>query len=379
MVNGNEGSAPAVRSGTNPIEDLQADLRAFARDRGWEKYHTPRNLSALIASEAGELLALFRWGEDAVADRPEDVRHELADVFLGVLRFADVAAIDLVDAAREKLAVNARKYPAATHAVGADSLRVIAVDWSGAKNGANKHIWLAEAVDGRLTRLEAGRSREELASHLVAELERDPRMVVGLDFAFSFPAWFLEKLGLSSAPDLWRWAEEHAEERLAKCEPPFWGRPGKTRPDLPDHLRRADREVPSVGGTTPKSPFQIGGAGAVGTGTLRGLPVLAELSAAGFNVWPFDPPETPLIVEIYPRVLTGEVKKSNADARAEYMKIHYPELDDCWIDPIVGSEDAFDAAVSAMVMAENTTGFLNLSGRRDRQDALEGRIWLPDA
>ena len=94
------------------IASIQAELRRFARERDWERYHTPRNLAALIASEAGELLALFRWGEDAVASAPDHVRQELADVFLGVLRFADVAGIDLVAAAREKIAHNAQKYPA---------------------------------------------------------------------------------------------------------------------------------------------------------------------------------------------------------------------------------------------------------------------------
>ncbi len=93
------------------IGRLQAELRRFATEREWERYHTPQNLSALIASEAGELLALFRWGEDALAEHPDDVRHELADVFLGVLRFADVAGIDLAAAAEEKIARNAEEYP----------------------------------------------------------------------------------------------------------------------------------------------------------------------------------------------------------------------------------------------------------------------------
>jgi len=93
------------------IADLQQALRTFASERRWEQYHTPQNLAALISSEAGELLALFRWGQDSVAERPVDVRHELADVFLAVLRFADVTGIDLPAAAREKLALNATRYP----------------------------------------------------------------------------------------------------------------------------------------------------------------------------------------------------------------------------------------------------------------------------
>lgn len=93
---------------------LQEELRRFARERDWEQFHTPQNLAALVSSEAGELLALFRWGQNALSDSPEDVRHELADVFLGVLRFADVAGINLYDAAVEKLRVNAARYPQAS-------------------------------------------------------------------------------------------------------------------------------------------------------------------------------------------------------------------------------------------------------------------------
>jgi dCTP diphosphatase len=96
---------------TDDIADLQHQLREFAAERNWEQYHTPRNLSALIASEAGELLALFRWDEDSLADRRADVEAELADVFLGVLRFADVARIDLIEASRKKISANADRYP----------------------------------------------------------------------------------------------------------------------------------------------------------------------------------------------------------------------------------------------------------------------------
>jgi dCTP diphosphatase len=97
---------------TDDIAGLQHQLREFAAERNWEQYHTPRNLSALIASEAGELLALFRWDEDSLADRRKDVEAELADVFLGVLRFADVAGIDLIEASRRKISANADRYPA---------------------------------------------------------------------------------------------------------------------------------------------------------------------------------------------------------------------------------------------------------------------------
>lgn len=93
------------------VFELQTELRIFAEERGWERYHVPRNLAALIASEAGELLALFRWDQNALAEKPEEVQGELADVLLGILRFADVTAIDLRNACAKKIALNRERYP----------------------------------------------------------------------------------------------------------------------------------------------------------------------------------------------------------------------------------------------------------------------------
>src|SRR5919201_613566 len=108
---------------------------------------------------------------------------------------------------------------------------VVAVDWSGAALGAERHLWLAEARDGQsLVRLEAGRGREALVSHLIDEARQDAPLVVGLDFAFAFPAWFSRYLGASTAPVLWARVADEAEAWLLGCEPPFWGRPGRGRP-----------------------------------------------------------------------------------------------------------------------------------------------------
>ncbi len=70
---------------------------------------------------------------------------------------------------------------------GDDGVRTIAVDWSGAAVGAERTIWLAEARGRVLVRLENGCDREALADHLIADASRTPELVVGLDFAFSFP------------------------------------------------------------------------------------------------------------------------------------------------------------------------------------------------
>jgi hypothetical protein len=53
-------------------------------------------------------------------------------------------------------------------------MRMIAIDWSGARSGARRKIWLAEWCDGEVTRLECGRSRDEIAVHDVRQQARTP-------------------------------------------------------------------------------------------------------------------------------------------------------------------------------------------------------------
>ena len=263
--------------------------------------------------------------------------------------------------------------------------RVIAVDWSGAGSGAARRIWLAEASQpGRLVRLEAGRDRAALVEHLLGETSRTPdRLVIGLDFAFSFPAWFVRTvLGLDSAPAVWRQVSVQGEAWLCDCQPPFWGRPGRRRPPttaIEPAFRRTELALPSVGGIRPKSVFQIGGAGAVGTGSLRGLRLLDRLCQAGARVWPFTPAGWPLVIEIYPRLLTGAVCKSDPRARAELLERRYPALDAEHRAAGVASEDAFDAAVSALVMLEHGAELALswLEPATDPDIRLEGRIWYP--
>lgn len=104
---------------------LAERLRAFAAERDWEPFHTPKNLAAALIVEAAELLEHFQWlsGEESTRLAPEQrqrVALEMADVLLYLVRLADRLDIDLLAAATTKLAINAEKYPVAlargTHA-----------------------------------------------------------------------------------------------------------------------------------------------------------------------------------------------------------------------------------------------------------------------
>jgi hypothetical protein len=257
---------------------------------------------------------------------------------------------------------------------------LIAVDWSGALRGARHALWIAEARAERLCRLQCGRDREEAIAHILELTSREPRVVVGLDFAFSFPAWFLRERGLASTRELWDLARREGESWLARCEPPFWGRPGKRRPDLPPDrspYRTTEGERLPVRGVWPKSVFQIGGAGSVGTGSIRGMPKLLELRAAGFAIWPFDPPRLPLALEIYPRWLTGRVAKSREVARRLFLAAHAPDEDPRLLELAASNEHAFDAAASALALAREPRLLAGLECETRDEIALEGRIWCP--
>jgi NTP pyrophosphatase (non-canonical NTP hydrolase) len=102
---------------TDSLLELRERQRRFAAERDWEQFHTPKNLAASVAIEAAEIMEHFQWltaaqsaALDAAARR--EVALEIADVLLYLVRLADVLDIDLAATAREKIGLNALKYPA---------------------------------------------------------------------------------------------------------------------------------------------------------------------------------------------------------------------------------------------------------------------------
>ena len=98
------------------LDTLRLRIREFAEARAWEPYHTPKNLVMALSVEASELLEPFQWltpeqSQQLSASQREAVRQEIADVLIYLTRLADLLDIDLLDAAADKLALNARKYP----------------------------------------------------------------------------------------------------------------------------------------------------------------------------------------------------------------------------------------------------------------------------
>ncbi len=270
-----------------------------------------------------------------------------------------------------------------------ERVRCIAVDWSGAidRGYQRKHIWLAEAEAGGLIRLENRQIRDDVVATLVNEIQPGGPVAIGLDFAFSFPQWYLQRRNRQNVRALWDLAAEEGEQWLAGDTWPFWGRPGRfrTHPEnLTMDLRFRETDAEQMGRGQPKSVFQVNGGGAVGTGTIRGIPALARLQDAGATIWPFDAPERGRsnVIEIYPRLFYGRevTTKDSAegrDSRQRYLALHYALLERRWRDSMVGSGDAFDAGVSALVMNANSGDLQRLQQAAEPRRLLEGEIWSP--
>ena len=96
---------------------LRETVRQFVDERDWDQFHTPKNLASALTVEAAELLEHFQWlqhgrADELGPDKLKEVRHEMADVLVYLVRLADKLDVDLVAAVQEKMVLNRAKYPA---------------------------------------------------------------------------------------------------------------------------------------------------------------------------------------------------------------------------------------------------------------------------
>ena len=99
------------------IEKLQLKLREFARERDWEQFHDPKNLTMALSVEVSELLEIFQWSNDGGLSEIQnettrkEIEEEIADVFNYIVRLADILDVDLEKASMLKIDENEKKYP----------------------------------------------------------------------------------------------------------------------------------------------------------------------------------------------------------------------------------------------------------------------------
>lgn len=227
--------------------------------------------------------------------------------------------------------------------------RIAVLDWSSAstpKRGRDS-IWLGVAGS-------AGVRAENLPTRALAEqylagvfndtLARGERLLLACDLSFGFPRGFAPVItGRADALAVWDWLARHIRDDATNRHNlrevaamangyfagggPFWGNgaraevPGlpRRKPALPEGLAefRQTEQIARAQGLYPKSSWQLAGAGAVGAQNLVGLPVLARLRArfsGAVAVWPFEPPDTPIVlVETYTALIDGPVRAADPE------------------------------------------------------------------
>lgn len=98
------------------LQDLKERMATFVRERDWQQFHTPKNLSMALAVEVAELMEHFQWlsseqSQQLDAVTSQAVAEELADILLYTLSLANSLQIDLSETTLAKLAKNEVRYP----------------------------------------------------------------------------------------------------------------------------------------------------------------------------------------------------------------------------------------------------------------------------
>lgn len=102
---------------TDSLAQLNERLLAFARERDWEQFHSPKNLAMALIAECAELVEHFQWLSEEQSrqlppEKQEQVALEMADILIYLIRAAERLDIDLIAAAQRKIAINETRYPA---------------------------------------------------------------------------------------------------------------------------------------------------------------------------------------------------------------------------------------------------------------------------
>lgn len=98
------------------IDLIKDHVMRYMQDRDWAQYHSPKNLSTNISIEAAELMEKFQWltteeSKEFIITNKQEVQEEIADIAISLINFCKLYDIDLSQAIKQKMELNAKKYP----------------------------------------------------------------------------------------------------------------------------------------------------------------------------------------------------------------------------------------------------------------------------
>jgi len=107
----------AASIGRTSVDNLREAIGRFIAERDWDQFHSPKNLAMALSVEVAEIVEHFQWlteeqSKDLPPEKLAEVREEIGDVMIYLTELADKLDIDLVEAAKAKMEINSKKYPA---------------------------------------------------------------------------------------------------------------------------------------------------------------------------------------------------------------------------------------------------------------------------
>ncbi len=98
------------------LEDIKVKLKQFAKDRDWEQFHSPKNLSMALSVEVAELVEHFQGLKEQDAyqhqhEKQQAIAEEIADIQMYLVLIADQLNIDIAASVNKKIEKNKRRFP----------------------------------------------------------------------------------------------------------------------------------------------------------------------------------------------------------------------------------------------------------------------------
>ena len=98
------------------MEDLIRQIKVFNKERDWDQFHSPKNLAMALNVEVAEIAEHFQWlkeeeSKNLPPEKLSEVKEEIGDVLIFLLNLSNKLKIDPIEAAKEKIEKNKRKYP----------------------------------------------------------------------------------------------------------------------------------------------------------------------------------------------------------------------------------------------------------------------------
>jgi NTP pyrophosphatase (non-canonical NTP hydrolase) len=98
------------------LEDIKVKLKQFSKERDWEQFHSPKNLSMALSVEVAELVEHFQWLKEQDSyqhehEKKQAIAEEIADIQMYLVLIADQLNIDIVASVNKKIEKNKGRFP----------------------------------------------------------------------------------------------------------------------------------------------------------------------------------------------------------------------------------------------------------------------------